>query len=261
MKRTLFAITACATTLAFGGDFIQWTDTSVSLLYGTGFEVDPEDQTTVTLEHANGWKWGDFFWFNDFIYYNGEDIIVEGSKESWAYYGEIAPRFSLNKITGKDLSVLFIKDWLVATCYEYGRNVNLDKYGHNMLIGGGVDLDVPGMDFVQLNVYQRFDLKGDNGEAVQVTGVWKYSTPVGKSTFIFDGFLDWVVNDDGDFYKSNLHFCPQVKFDVGTIWGWNPNRLNVGVEYDYWSNKYGIEDSDAFPTTQSAISLLVKSHF
>ncbi|VGO16761.1 Nucleoside-specific channel-forming protein tsx [Pontiella desulfatans] len=257
MKRIITALVAASAASTFAGDFIQWTDTSVSLLAGTGFEVDPEDQTTVTLEHANGWEYGDFFWFNDFIYFNGDQ---NSAGDDASYYGEIAPRFSLNKMTGKDLSVAFIKDWLIATCYEYGRGVNLDEYGHNMLVGAGVDLDVPGMDFVQLNAYQRFDLKGGNGESIQLTGVWKYSRPMGKTTFIFDGFLDWVVNDDG-LYSKNLHFCPQVKFDIGTLWGWNPNRLNVGVEYDYWSNKYGIKDSNVFPTTQSAISLLVKSHF
>ncbi|MDZ8118686.1 outer membrane protein OmpK [Pontiella agarivorans] len=251
MKRTLFAILACTTSLAFGGDFIQWTDTSLTVLEGTGFEADPDDQTTLTIEHANGWKYGDFFWFNDFIYFNGDETFF-GDEAS--YYGEIAPRFSFNKMTGEDLSVSFIKDWYVATCYEYGRRVNGDKYGHNMLVGAGVDLDVPAFDYFQLNLYQRFDLKGDNGESVQLTAVWKYSTPVGKSSFICDGFMDWVINDDGA-YNSNLHFCPQIKFDVGTIWDWNPNRLNVGVEYDYWSNKYG------FNSDQSAISLLVKSHF
>ena len=118
----------------------------------------------------------------------------------------------------------------------------------------------PAWDFVQLNVYQRIP-NHNPGNTVQVTAVWKYSRPMGKTTFIFDGFLDWVVNDDGP-YSKNLHFCPQVKFDIGTLWGWDPNRLNVGVEYDYWSNKYGIKDSNAFTTTQtSAISLLVKSHF
>jgi nucleoside-specific outer membrane channel protein Tsx len=35
----------------------------------------------------------------------------------------------------------------------------------------------------------------------------------------------------------------------------------VGVEYDYWKNKYGIEDSPAFETNQNTASLLVKLHF
>lgn len=256
MKKALFAAMACASTLTFGGDFIQWTDTSVSLLYGTGFEVDPEDQTTVTLEHANGWKYGDFFWFNDFIYFNGDDAGVAGAQEKWTYYGEISPRVSLGKVLGKDVSVAFIKDWLFAYTYEYGEDAFGDDFGiQNHLVGAGVDLEIPAFDFVQLNVYQRLPHKGD-GETVQVTAVWKYSTPVGKSSFIFDGFMDWVVNSDNT-YEKNLHFCPQLKFDLGTIWGWDPNRLNAGIEYDYWKNKYGIEAAD----TQHAVSLLVKSHF
>lgn len=41
----------------------------------------------------------------------------------------------------------------------------------------------------------------------------------------------------------------------------------MGVEYDYWKHKYGIDndsplgDEDLGGTNQSAISLLVKAHF
>lgn len=262
MKQTVFAITACAASLAFGGDLIQWTDTSATALFGSGFEVDPEDQTTLTIEHANGWKYGDFFWFNDFIYFNGDDITVDGSEESWSYYGEISPRFSLNKITGSDLSVAFIKDWLIATCYEYGRNVNLDKFGDNYLVGAGVDLDIPGFDFFQLNVYQRFAGAGD-GDTVQITPVWKMSFPVGESQIIFDGFIDWVVNSDGA-YEKNLHVCPQIKLDIGAFFGLDAGALLAGTELDYWTNKYGVDDAEnAFvdEADQFAASGIVQYHF
>ena len=44
MKRTLFAITACATTLTFGGDILQWQSNRITGLYGTGFEVDRNER-------------------------------------------------------------------------------------------------------------------------------------------------------------------------------------------------------------------------
>ncbi|MDF7808415.1 DUF5020 family protein [Pontiellaceae bacterium B12219] len=259
MNRTLLSVLLCsATTLSFAGDFIQWQDTSLTGLYGTGFEVDPETQETLTIEYANGWKWGDFFWFNDLVYFNGDE---NGFGNKTSYYGEIAPRFSFNKMTGKDLSVAFVKDWLIATCYEYGHGVNGDDYGHNLLVGAGVDLDVPAFDFVQLNLYQRFDLKGDNGESLQLTAVWKYSTPVAKSTFIFDGFIDWVMNSDGS-YEKNLHICPQLKFDIGALCNMEGGKLLAGVEYDYWKNKYGIKDGNfGLDTDQNAISGIVQYHF
>ncbi|WP_372846429.1 outer membrane protein OmpK [Pontiella sp.] len=257
MKRKLVpALLALSTTFAFGGDFLQWQDTSLTGLYGTGFEVDPETQQTLTIEHANGWMWGDFFWFHDAIYFDGD----QSSNDKVTYYGEIAPRISAGKILKKDLSVAFVKDWLIAGCYEYGE-FNGEDFGlQNGLIGVGVDLDVPGFDFFQLNVYQRFGLDGPGGDCVQITPVWKLSTPVGKSTFIFDGYADWVVNSDGG-YSDNLHFNPQFKFDIGVLMGLEDGALLAGAEYDLWLNKYGIKDSAGFKTDQSAISALVQYHF
>lgn len=65
----------------------QWHDTSLTLLYGDGFEVDPEEQTTLTLEHASGWGFGDLFLFMDFTHYHD-------SRRSDGFYGEFSPRFS-----------------------------------------------------------------------------------------------------------------------------------------------------------------------
>lgn len=48
---------------------------------------------------------------------------------------------------------------------------------------------------------------------------------------------------------------------------WGEKQLYVGIEYDYWKNKYGIKDggfvSDNFvgSTDQNTASLLVKAHF
>ncbi len=33
------------------------------------------------------------------------------------------------------------------------------------------------------------------------------------------------------------------------------------MEYDYWSNKYGIEDSANFTTDQNTASAMLKVHF
>lgn len=35
----------------------------------------------------------------------------------------------------------------------------------------------------------------------------------------------------------------------------------MGIEYDYWTNKYGIEDSGAFNTDQSVFQAIAKLHF
>lgn len=43
--------------------------------------------------------------------------------------------------------------------------------------------------------------------------------------------------------------------------GFDAKHLYVGLEYDYWSDKYGIRDSEGFTTDQNTASALVKYHF
>ncbi|MED5773682.1 hypothetical protein [Enterobacter kobei] len=81
--------------------------------------------------------------------------------------------------------------------------------------------------------------------------------------------MDWVINNKSastsrrnqSDYHANLHFNPQVKYDLGKALGYEPKHLYVGLEYDYWSDKYGVKDSQYFTTDQNTASFLVKYHF
>ncbi|HIQ53398.1 MAG TPA: hypothetical protein EYH51_09065, partial [Pseudomonas pachastrellae] len=143
----------------------------------------------------------------------------------------------------------------LAATYEFGED-DVEAY----LFGLSVDLTIPGFDYFQLNTYYReTDGKRDGSGVWQITPAWMYTLPVGNSELIIDGYIDWVVEND-DSYHANLHFNPQVKYDLAKAMGWG-ERFYVGVEYDYWSDKYGIKDSRFFRTDQNTVSLLLKGHF
>ncbi len=252
-----------AATLASGqalaADLLQWQDNSLTYLNGIDFKVDPPKQQTVTFEHASGWSFGDLFVFVDGIKYNTE--ATNGAGDGHTFYGEISPRLSLGKISGADLSFGPVKDVLLAATYEFGED-DVESY----LLGPAVDLNIPGFDYFQLNTYLRTtDGRRDGDNVWQITPVWSYTIPVGDSDLVIDGFMDWVVDND-DSYHANLHFNPQIKYDLAKAMGWG-KRFYVGVEYDYWSDKYGIDDNGFVGseilggTDQSAISLLTKAHF
>ena len=261
---TRFALgLSLAATLASGqalaADLLQWQDNSLTYLNGIDFKVDPPKQQTVTFEHASGWSFGDLFIFVDGIKYNTE--ATNGAGDGHTFYGEISPRLSLGKISGADLSFGPVKDVLLAATYEFGED-DVDSY----LLGPAVDLNIPGFDYFQLNTYLRTtDGRRDGDNVWQITPVWSYTIPVGDSDLVIDGFMDWVVDND-DSYHANLHFNPQIKYDLAKAMGWG-KRFYVGVEYDYWSDKYGIDDNGFVGseilggTDQSAISLLAKAHF
>lgn len=151
---------------------------------------------------------------------------------------------------------------LLATTYEFGED-DVESY----LIGPGFDLAIPGFDYFSLNFYHRETDGSRDGSGVwQITPVWSYTIPVGKSDIVIDGFMDWVVDNDKS-YHANLHFNPQIKYDLGKAMNWGEKQLYVGIEYDYWKDKYGI-DNDSFlgdvilrGTDQNTASLLVKAHF
>lgn len=243
MKRILMTgLMAALVSGAQAEGMLQWQDNSLSFLQGGHFEADPQTQTTVTFEHVSGWNFGDLFLFVDGISYNGDDNFYG---DDTSYYGEIAPRLSAGKLLDKDLSFFFVKDVLLATCYEFGDN-DLKNY----LAGPGFDLNIPGFDFFQLNFYRVWN--ESEQDSYQITPVWKMSQPVGITTVVFDGYIDWEFGNDRD----NLHINPQLKLDMGVFLGMEAGKLYGGVEYDYWENKYGMGGND-----QSAISALIKYHF
>ncbi len=248
MKRLLIAAMAMLVPFASQAEgMLQWQDNSLSYLYGTNYKLaSSETQQTLTFEHASGWSVGDLFIFVDGTKFNGASDT--------SYYGEFSPRFSLGKVTGNSFAFGPIKDVLVATTYEFGEG---DV--ETLLLGAGVDLDIPLFDYLQLNVYQRIPKGSRDGDTIQITPVWKMTFPVGNSAIVFDGFIDWVVNSDGG-YRSNLHINPQVKYDLGVEFGMPARTLLVGAELDYWKNKYGV-DIAGVNSDQKTGSLIVKYHF
>lgn len=241
---------------------LLWHDESLTYLYGKQFKIDPAIQQTFTFEHTSGWTFGDLFVFLDQYNYNGKGHPDNGSS---SYYGEITPRLSLGKLTGRSLGFGPVTDVLLAATYEFGEG-DVEAY----LLGPAIDLNIPGFDFFQLNVfYRKPDGHRAPSGAWQITPVWSYTLPMGRSDIVIDGYIDWVVNNrkassnrrhQSD-YHANFHFNPQVKYDLGKALGYNAKSFYVGIEYDYWSDKYGIKDSHYFPTDQNTFSLLLKYHF
>jgi nucleoside-specific outer membrane channel protein Tsx len=253
-------------------EFFFFTDTSVSLSpYGMGYEVDPDEQSAVTIEHAHASKIGDFFMFVDYNQFHG---TPDGADDT-TWYSEISPRLSLGKMSGKDLSHTFfkrslfeIKDVLIAAQYERGEDPDIAEA---VLLGVGFDLDVreAGLlgrlgkfNYVQLNIYGRNDLVpgAANGfHDMQMSMVASYPIEVGKQKFLVDGYFDWVLGIGSD-EDWSYHLNPQITWDAGAAGG-HPGKFYVGIEVDLWWNKYQIPNTPGFDTNQQAVSLLLKYHF
>jgi len=232
MKKTLLTL-AAASALSVSAQAEQfWADNSVSVLYGSDYEfLKDEDLTTLTLEHVSGHSWGGLFYFVD--RHNGA-----GYTET---YAEFSPSLNVAKMDG------MVSGVNLEYTYELGQN----PFGgfDNHLFGAGVDLKVPGMDYVSVKLYRAMN-DGTDVDDNQITVVYGYS----NGNLIIDGFMDYAFANESDNVEDSMNFTPQITYNVGPALGLK-NKLKVGVEYSYWTNQFGFDGQD-----QNAVSLLLKAH-
>lgn len=220
---------------------ILWQDLSVSYLKGSNYRVGYPEQQVYTLEHVAGTSWGDSFMFLDH---------ARSDNGARSNYAEWAPRFSMGKLSGRSMAAGFIKDVLVAT------QIEMSNQQTNYLFGVGVDFALPVFKHSQLNLYRRQNENVD--DSWQATLVWGLPFDILGQEFLYDGFIDWASASDDQ--AAHMNFTSQLKWALHPLLGIK-SRLYLGIEYAYWLNKYGIEDSQAFPSNESNVNLLVKWHF
>lgn len=259
LSKSLLFITASLAAVAARAE-VHWQDNSLSLLSGDDYKVnyslgtDDSSRDVVTFEHASGHSWGDLFLFSDYL---SSDA---GSDE---LYTEISPRLSLGKLGGRELAFGPVKDVLLASTLELGNMddpAQLTATGPHFthkLAGVGVDLAVPGFNYVQANFYRRHN--DDAADNEQLTLVWALPFALGGADFLYDGFIDWTSASRSA--HPSMNFTSQLKWDAGALWG-QPKSLYAGIEYVHWNNKFGIEDGTfGIDSDERNVNLLVKYHF
>lgn len=225
---------------AFAGA-AKWSSTNIQYLYGTQYEPifgnGDETRSIITLEHVNGWALGDNFFFVDIT--NADHTGQETGTE---FYGELSPRLSFSKMTGKDLSFGIVQDVLITTTAEIG---DAGDGFHNYLYGIAADLKLPGFTFFQFNWYVRNEINAKTDVGQQITLVWLVPFSIGALDFAFEGFFDYAYDLDSDEAptEDNIITAPRLLVDVGKAFG-APGTLQAGVEYQMWRNKFGIDGID-----------------
>lgn len=233
-------------------------DTSVTLLHGGNFKklpdtIDSENLTTLTLEHASTHDWGGVFFFVD-RHQGGEYDLkdsagnVIGSKDYKETFGKVSPKFKVASFNDG-----LIKQVNLAGVYEFSSNST--GFGQdNYWAGVGVDLNlpIPGMKYASATLYHSFNdnknFKGDD-QKITLTAAWE------RDKVLIDGYVDFAFNNDNEAVKDSIHFNPQIKYNVQEALGID-NRLDLGMEYSYWNNKFGDDG-----VTEHAVMALAKYHF
>lgn len=224
----IFTLLYFVSAMSHAENIFEWTSTNIQLLSGDGFELGSSRHNTVTLEHADGWRYGENFLFIDVVQRNNIGLEV---------YGEWYPRLSLNKLSNNNYSMGVFKDFSIVAGINAGSEPSTDPFTA-YLLGGGISFQIPHTEFIQLDV-MAYKQDNVNSVGLQVTPAWSIPFTLGGLDFKFRGFLDWVsaaATGGVDYILTQ----PQLLFDAGQLSG-QRDKFFIGIEYWYWHNKFGIE--------------------
>ena len=181
-----------------------------------------------TFEVANGWAYGDNFFFSDI------DNAPAFDRTRPVYtYSEWHPRLSAGKISGKDLSLGPISDFLLA------GEIDMGSGGEPAYLGGlGLDLKIPGFAFFGLNLFARKEW-GQPSVGFQASPYWLLPFKLGPVKMSFGGWFDFMsgTGNQSMWWQTQ----PTLYVDVGNFWG-DPGKLETGIEYEYFHNFTGVNN-------------------
>jgi hypothetical protein len=72
-----------------------------------------------------------------------------------------------------------------------------------------------------------------------MTLVWNLPFQLAGTRLLFEGFTD-IAGSEGKTVAHQL-IVPRLLFDTGQLLGFAKNELWIGVEWQYWHNKFGVD--------------------
>ncbi|MEO8003759.1 MAG: outer envelope protein [Betaproteobacteria bacterium] len=233
----------------------EWSDTSIGWRYGTKFgepfEGNDIHKNIIDFQHVSGYKYGSNFFNVDLLMSDRNDPAdgvqgKEGAQEAYIVYRNL---IDIGKVFDKEFKYGGIIRGFGLTV---GGDLNTknDGYGSRkrmVVIGPTMMMDVPG--FLNISVHELWESNAPNA----ISNRYYYEThpmldiawgiPIGDSPFAFEGYFDYIASKGKDEFGGDTapetHLDMQIMLDVGRVLGGPKKTFRVGLEYEYWKNKFG----------------------
>lgn len=239
MQRILNAITTITSFFIAGAaQSANFSTTEVQLHFGDGYHLgrngpNTTARTTITLEHFSTFDYGDVFFFIDNFYDYDGSSTGKGSDQYGEIYGHISGKsFGLNF---SDTS--FVSDIALGLGINQGTDLIIGLYGVR------ASFNAPGFKLLTLGIYAYDTITDpfnrDLDATYQATLSWNKPFAIGDQKFTFKGFSDFI-GERGSGVDNQIVFSPQLRWDIGHAFGGHEGKINLGLEYTHFENKFGV---------------------
>ena len=252
LAATTLAAISCNAFAADYSDDIHKNDykwSQFNLMYAVGEKPSGSDTLNHDyLEMEFGGRSGvvDLYGYVDVFNLTNSDSSNSDKKDDASkMFMKLAPRFSIDGMTGKDLSFGPVQEVYVATLFNWGGGAfNKDGSGdvNNAFVGLGSDVMVPWLGKVGMNLYGLYDVNAKDWNGYQFSMNWfKPFVNFDNGSFIsYQGYVDYQFGADTD---ANHVSSGGVMFN-GIYW--HSERYSVGYGLKAYSDVYTLEDGVAF---------------
>lgn len=252
------ALAVVTTALAATSHAADWSDTSIGFRAGNKFAepfgASDIKKNIVNLTHVSGYKLGSNFFNADFLMSDKKDPAgagsTNGAQEVYIVYRHT---LDIEKLSGAPLKFGPVRG--LGLTFGFDVNAKTDA-GYNSkkrmgVLGPTLFVDVPGFLNVSLLVlwesnapYNTFTNTSTPRYTYKthpmLTAAW--GIPLGKTGLSFEGFANFIAskgkNEFGGDTKAETNIDAQIMYDLGGLAG-APGKFKLGLEYQYWKNKFG----------------------
>jgi len=261
----------------------DWSDTYIGYRYGTSFGEPFNNQDIAknifNLGHVSGYKYGTNFLNVDMLLSDSKDPASPGSSSgAQEIYVVYRHTLDLGKITGRPESFKFGPIRGVGLTAGFDANTK-DDAGYNskkrMLVAGPtVMLDVPG--FLNVSILQLWESNAPyNKFSHTATDRYDYDPhpmlslawgiPIGSLPLSFEGYANFIAskgkNEFGGGTKPETNIDMQVMYDASSLLGASKNTARIGLEYQYWRNKFGNDHTGAAGSGAFAKTPMIRAEY
>lgn len=251
----------------------EWSDTYIGYRYGKRF-ADPYEgnaipKNVLNFSYTGSYTYGTNFFNIDILKSTSGDPVLgdpsQGATEAYAVYR--------NTVYG---SKLFNRDFQYGVIRDVGGTVGFDWNTKNnayqsekrmLVLGPTIMLDVPG--FLNASVFALWESNHPSNCAYannmpastcnpstaipngryyykphpSINLVWGIPFEISSARFIFKGFADYIATkgnlESGNPSAPETHLDMALMYDLSSTFDFKSNTLQIGIQYEYWMNKFG----------------------
>ncbi|WP_438466549.1 outer membrane protein OmpK [Marinomonas sp. PE14-40] len=248
MRKNLLVLGAAAalSAPAFAADYtdgdIHKNDYSWSqfnLMYSDGELPGESDHDYIEMEFGGRSGIVDLYGYLDIFNITSDQDSDKQSNDKM--FLKLAPRFSLDAMTGNDLSFGPVKEVYISTLFNISGGVDADGTSdvNNYFAGIGADVEVPWFGKVGVNLYALYDQSNRQMNGYQFSTNWFKPFKQFDNSFIaYQGYLDYQFGMDNDVTLGDATSGGAMFNGIY----WHSDRYSVGYGLKSYNQIYGIEN-------------------